>query len=48
MRKWILDEGEDVKTKQQLLTQITEPPFLTKENRKDAFTKLVQQLIEKK
>ena len=28
-RKWILDEVEDAKMKQQLLTKITEPPFLT-------------------
>ena len=47
-RKWILDEVKDAKTKQQLLTKITEPPFLTNENRKEAFMKLVHQLIEKK
>ena len=47
-RKWILDEVEDAKTKQQLLTKITEPPFLTNENRKEAFMKLVHQLIEEK
>jgi precorrin-2 dehydrogenase / sirohydrochlorin ferrochelatase len=47
-RKWILDEVKDVKTKQQLLTKITEPPFLMIENRKEAFMKLVQQLIEEK
>ena len=47
-RKWILDEVEDAKMKQQLLTKITEPPFLTNENRKEAFMKLVHQLIEEK
>ena len=34
--------------KQQLLTKITEPPFLMIENRKEAFMKLVHQLIEEK
>jgi precorrin-2 dehydrogenase / sirohydrochlorin ferrochelatase len=47
-RKWILDEVEDAKMKQQLLTKITEPPFLMNENRKEAFMKLVHQLIEEK
>ena len=47
-RKWILDEVEDTKTKQQLLTKITEPLFLTIENRKEVFMKLVHQLIEEK
>jgi len=47
-RKWILDEVEDAKTKQQLLTKITELPFLNNENRKEDFIQLVHQLIEKK
>ena len=47
-RKWILDEVEDAKTKQQLLTKITEPPFLNNENRNEDFIQLVHQLIEKK
>lgn len=47
-RKWILNEVKGAKTKQQLLTKITEPAFLTIENRKEAFVKLVQQLINQK
>jgi precorrin-2 dehydrogenase/sirohydrochlorin ferrochelatase len=47
-RKWILDKVKDDKTKQQLLTKITEPSFLTNKSRKEAFMKLVHQLIEEK
>ena len=47
-RKWILDEGMDDKTKQQLLAKITEPSFIKMENRREVFLQLVHQLIEEK
>jgi precorrin-2 dehydrogenase / sirohydrochlorin ferrochelatase len=46
-RKWILKEIDDSKTKQVLLTKITEPPFLYSENRKVDFIQLVSLTLKK-